>query len=81
MIHEFSASSTFEFSEFRDATKLTYVAIVYLKTLNPIMVMLVAANVSCSLQCIELPSLEHCSALLLSQLIHMVQDALLDTVN
>lgn len=77
----FIVSSTFELHGFCDASTFACAAVVYLKTLNPVTQMLVAAKTRITpASAITLPCLELCSALLLSELFHVVQDALLNTV-
>lgn len=76
-----SESSTSEIHGFCDAVKHAYAAVVYLKTLNTVTVMLVAAKTIIVLaSALTLPRLELCSPLLLSELIYLLKDALPDTL-
>lgn len=76
-----SASSPFKLRGFCVASTRAYAVVVYLKTFNPVTVMLVAAKTRIyPARAVTLPRLELSSAVLLSELILEVQYAFPDTV-
>lgn len=73
----FSASLTFEFHGFCDASTRSYAVVVYLKTIHSVTAMVVSAKTRIApANAIIVPRLETCSILLLSELIQVVQYAL-----